>query len=388
MPSTEENADLNGESKPKKRKIDNDEINQVDEDSDLHSVIPDELWLRILGSLGIVDICRVGGTSRRYNILCKDPTLWKDLIFDWANVKRSLKSINKVLDRAIKVEKLRFTNKSYDISPDEKTMTSVIERVKDSLKVLILDTEIVPRNSAVAKFGCLSKLEVLDFPSDKLATSGVNAIAKLKNLRELRIPGCEVVTSKDLSHLFQELKNLVLVDLTDCKDAVTNGTIKALAKNNPNLEHLVLDECDKVQGNGLNVLGDNCKKLKYLTAEGCYELGDSSVQRIAKNCFELKHLSLSLCSGVRDAGIKALAQNCPKLQHLNLFGCTFLSEKVIKQIVAECKELKYICTRGILYISDQFIDKLRKEHPSLQILHKIEAQPRKNRSGGPLVALD
>lgn len=370
---------MSEEPKAKRLKVDNDE---------LHSVIPDELWLdHILCYLSIVDICRMGATSRRYNVLCKDPALWKDLVFDWANVKRSLKSINKVLERAIKVEKLRFTNKSYDISPDEKTMTSVVERVKDSLKVLILDTEIVPRNGAVVKFGCLSKLEVLDFPADKLGSSGVNAIAKLKNLRELKIAGCEEVTPKDLSHLFQELKNLMVVDLTDCKDAVTNGTIKTLANNNPNLEHLVLDECDKLQGNGLNALGDNCKKLKYLTLEGCYEVGDSSIQRIAKNCPDLKHLSLSLCSGVRDAGIKALAQNCPKLQHLNVFGCQFLSEKVIKQAVVQCKDLKYICTRGILYVTDQFIEKLRKEYPGLEILHKTEAKPRNNRSGGPLVAL-
>ena len=60
--------------------------------------------------------------------------------------------------------------------------------------------------------------------------------------------GCEKVTSKDLSHLFQKLNNLELVDLSECKTGVTNGTLKVLAQNNPRLEHLVLDECDKITG--------------------------------------------------------------------------------------------------------------------------------------------
>ena len=48
------------------------------------------------------------------------------------------------------------------------------------------------------------------------------------------------------------LKLLWLLDA-----GMLNGPVSALAKKNPGLKHLVLDECDGIEGNGLKVTNNN-----------------------------------------------------------------------------------------------------------------------------------
>jgi len=318
--------------------------------------LPDELWLRILGHLDkLASVSMVGATSRRFNRLSKDTKLWKKIEFDIENIMQAWnmskwESVKGVLERSTMLKEIKFTNRNM-LDVDDMAVASLIAMAKDTLKILIFGPEVKLQNETVVRFESLSKLEVLDFSYNTLNISGVNAISKLKNLRELRIPlerykrvvpmGQEI----DLTPLFLDLKKLEVVDLAYIP--ITDATVSLLARNNPNLEHLNIASCSihsrtwpslqdlarhcpklwhldltghmAMSGVSFSALA-RCKNLEFLFLEHCSDLSDATLQNIAKNCHKLRLVNLKYCKGVRDGGVMALAKNCPNLQCLNLGG--------------------------------------------------------------------
>lgn len=384
---------------------------KVDRDP-MHSTVPDELWLRFLRYLDIVSITMMGATCRRYNRISKDLTLWKNLVFDWENVRSNLPVFKSFFDKATmanKVEKTKFNNKSK-LEVNNIFLASLVVKSKESLKVLIFSSSMKIRNVALEKFGCLTKLEVLDMTMDpsktsskKVTTDGVKAIAKMKNLKELRIQRCDKVPEEDLIHLFNELKNLVVVDMYNPfhGTVLTDGAVKILARNNPNLEHLNLAQSlhhfeyldnlvrSDTKADTLKDLAQNCPKFHHLNAElfwkdslkalihfkklrylllGDSKLSDDTLQKIAKRNNELKHLNLGGCEGVQDGGVRAIIQHCPNIEYLHL-AHTSVSKEVILEVVMSCKELTNLYLSGIIDVTYEFINNLKKEHPHISIFY-------------------
>lgn len=392
--------------------------------------LPDEVWLKFLGYLGTVDISMVGATSHRFNILSKDVKLWEKLEFDIANINASLEAVKGVVERATKVKEIKFTNQKME-EFDDMAVASLLSIAKETLKILIFSPEVKLKNEAVMKFDCLTKLEVLDFSYYTLKSTGVNAIAKLKKLKELKIPildedlfswtdsiMLEIEEEINLTPLFTDLKNLVVVDLTYIP--ITDATLSLLARNNPNLEHLnittfsILDRdwpslqvlaqnCPNLwyldltghismSGDSFNAVAQ-CKNLQHLVLESCFALNDITLQNIAKNNPKLKHVNLEFCTDVKDSGVKTLAQNCPNLEFLNLDGCSgvkdggvralaqncpnlqyisicdckTLSKEVLYAVLMACKQLTYIGICKSRKISTKFVKGLEKKYPKIVI---------------------
>ena len=166
------------------------------------SNFPDEMWLRILGHLSTVDISMAGATCTRLNSLTKDLSLWEKLEFDITNVNAHLGAVQSVMIRATNVKEIKFTNIRSE-GFDSMTVASLIVKARKTLKVLTLSYMIELDDVAVAEFGCLVNLEVLDISFDKIGTRaigqlavdnlvlhriaprGLQAISKLKSLRAL-----------------------------------------------------------------------------------------------------------------------------------------------------------------------------------------------------------
>ena len=72
----------------------------------------------------------------------------------------------------------------------------------------------------------------------------------------MMVPVCNCRHDCSMLHSFSfspdMLKLLWLLDA-----GMLNGPVSALAKKNPGLKHLVLDECDGIEGNGLKVTNNN-----------------------------------------------------------------------------------------------------------------------------------
>jgi len=316
----------------------------------MHFNIPNEIWLRIMSYLSMQDIIGMGATSQRYHQLSKDPSLWKSLVFNWKTIQGNLRGFHGIINRATKLEKLSITNNT-EVDVDHKTIVSVIKRAKTTLKVLILDRDINSEenqdmemdlgNHTIEKFRHLKKLEVLHFSAENLQSDGVIALGRLRNLTQLKMTGgCNEVMEEDLNYLFEELNNLVMVDLSECDQVMTDEVVEILARNNPNLERLVLDDCVKLQGFGF--WAPIFKNLKHLSLSGCYNVTDAAIQKMANSCSHLESINLKGCVLVEDSGVKSLAQKCPNLQSINLEGCNINSENCLSLLWENCKKLQFV----------------------------------------------
>lgn len=345
-----------------------------------HGTVPDEIWLRILGTLNQTEKIQMSKTSRRFNRLCKDSSLWRTVRLDFASVKNSSSGLSTFLSQLAAVERIVVTNETYE-SYSEKALMSILLKTKDTLKHLVISPEVVLKNESVVSLGVLENLESLDLSGDNVTSTGLAALGKLRQLRQLRLCCLEKVNPKELAAFFSAGSGqLELLDVSDSRKGVTNGPVVALAKHSPLLKHLVLDECDSITDTALKALSEHCPLLEHLSVEGCYLLNDASIGRLARTCRNLRFLSLGLCgSAVKDTGIRALADNCPHLEHLNLFGATFVTEKGLQYLLSHCPSLRYLQIQGILGISAHFLQQTKTNYPHVEVDYFQKQHARRNR---------
>lgn len=340
--------------KPKRAKISRTEM---------HAVMPDEVWLKLLSYLDIKDISMMAATSQRYNILCRDSSLWKNLQFDWQSITVSLEGVENVIGKSTVVEKLKFTNDNRNKLNDN-VLLSLVVKVKDTLKELVFSPDIILSRNSIQKLGCLKQVEKLILPAKKLNTAGVNSIAQLKTLKELRLERCDDVTHDDLSHLFKELNNLSILEVTNCS-AVAVRPIGVLVRNNPNLEHINFSFCKFIGNAAVKKLTQNCLNLRYVNLMGT--MVDKEGLDSLANCTNLQHLSLAAVTGLDDSCLLNIVNSCIKLRHLNLNRCRSLHKVAIENVLSSKKGLLSLNTSGIPGMSVKIVKKLRKDYPDVAI---------------------
>ena len=163
---------------------------------------------------------------------------------------------------------------------------------------------------------------------------------------------------------------------------VPNGVVVALARSAPLLEHLAMEECERVTGKGIKALAEGCPKLRHLALDGCYQVNDPAMVKVATACTALTFLSLGLCSTIKDTTLRALAQHCHHLQHLNLFGCAYISERGVARLVEALgpRSLTYLSIRGMLGLGQAASEKLARDWPSIEVVHTFLPKPVRDRA--------
>ena len=336
--------------------------------------LPDELWMIIFRHLTPKELASVSMTCRSLHTLCQDPSLWTHITIDWQSIKNKTQSSEMLMSRSEKLSHLTITNRTFE-QVNSPLIMSVVKKAKDSVTHLVLTPEIALGNTALSKVTSLTNLVCLELAGDWIKSSGTAAIGSLTNLEELKMPGAEQVTPKDMKDMFSSLTKLRLVDVSECKKGVTDMSVIALVTHNTGLQYLALDECELVTGKSIKVLADKCPELYHLSLDGCYQVNDPSMVKISTQCVQLSYLSLSLCSTVKDSTLTKLGANCPHVTFLNLFGCAYLSERGIDKYVKTAKKLKHLDIRGILGIGQAFSERLAKEYPDINIVHQFGAKP-------------
>ena len=155
----------------------------------------------------------------------------------------------------------------------------------------------------------LMKIQVVDLSDSKLTDAGVQALASLTGLQELRLRSCSNITDAGVQAL-AALSGLKCLDLSDSK--LTEAGVQALAALT-SLQRLDLSFCD---------------------------ITDEVVIFLAKKLKGLVELDLSYCSNITDAGVRALAA-LTSLQHLELAGCTNLTLEGVRALAA-LKSIQYV----------------------------------------------
>ena len=365
-----------------KRKREDTSSDQLDSSPDVPwTSLPSEVWLSILGLLPVPALISVSRTCRTLRTLGQDLSLWVRVSIDWQSIKNKSQSCEELVTRCLKLQQLTITNRTFE-QVNSPVILSIIKKTsRDSLTSLVISPELCLSNSAVSGLGKLSQLTSLELAGDWIKSSAVTELSNLEQLERLKMPGSEQVTSADFKTLFTKLKKLKLVDVSECKKGMTDMSLIALVKNNPDLEYLAIDECELVTGKGVKMLADNCPNLQHISLDGCYQVNDAATSKLTTSCTLLSYVSLSLCSTVKDNTLTKLSQNCPSLEFLNLFGCSYLSERGIERLVTTTStNLKHLDMRGILGVSQSFSLRLEKEHPEIKIVHQFQPKPPRERN--------
>ena len=113
--------------------------------------IPNEIWLNhVLSQLSDKDRVSMSLTSKRFNSLSQDPSLWKELILDYGQIMENPHSCYELMDRCTKLNSLWITNKDSYFAATPVLM-NLLTKVKKTLTELRISSKIKRWNPYCAK---------------------------------------------------------------------------------------------------------------------------------------------------------------------------------------------------------------------------------------------
>jgi DNA repair protein RAD7 len=163
------------------------------------------------------------------------------------------------------------------------------------------------------------------------------------------------------------LKSLKSISMAQCKGISDKG-LSALWTHHPNLERVILDECD-VSSASLMVLAESCPNLAFLSLKRCEKVTDSAIMCMAEHC-ALQKLYLNGVSKLSGASLECLVHKCSKsLQELDISWCRDIPEKAVGYLCDSCPFLRKIIVWGCTQIQSRF---LGHSNNNLQIIGRVE----------------
>jgi F-box and leucine-rich repeat protein 14 len=207
----------------------------------------------------------------------------------------------------------------------------------------------------------IKKVQVLS-----LRRSLKEVVVCVPNLESLNLSGCYNVSDVNLAHAFaMELPNLKELDLSRCKQ-VTDSSLGRIAHHLKNLEVLELGGCCNFTNTGLLLIAWGLKKLKRLNLRSCWHISDLGIGHIAGMSKEtaegnlaLEHLGLQDCQRLSDESLRFISEGLTSLKSINLSFCVSVSDNGLKYLstMANLKELNLrscdsISDIGMNYLSE------------------------------------
>lgn len=195
----------------------------------------------------------------------------------------------------------------------------------------------------------ISSLRALSVQDCDVTDENVQALGRLKFLRDLDLSWCLNITGQGLQHLVAA-NSLQSLDLSGCI-LLTDGDLVPLGQIS-SLKYLRLSRCKKITDEGVISLNTNPSlnylDLSYCLVTGrvwqylatfsslislnlsyCVALGDSGDTK--SKLSNLKFLDLTRCTQMTDEAFLNLPE-FPMLQSLNLTGCTQISETILQEV--------------------------------------------------------
>lgn len=217
----------------------------------------------------------------------------------------------------------------------------------------------------------LKRLKVLDLRSCRhISDSGIGHLCGIVQevyqlesspapgnfeLEHLGLQDCQKVTDKALKHVSSGLLQLKSVNLSFCGN-ITDSGIKFLSKM-PCLKDLNLRSCDNVTNTGLGYLSDGGSRLEALDVSFCENIGDQGLQFLSHGMYSLRNLSLSACN-ITDDGLIQVVSALLDITRLNIGQCSKITDKSIIEIGRNLKNLKCIDLYGCTLITPVGFDEI------------------------------
>ncbi|XP_072762566.1 F-box/LRR-repeat protein 14 [Anoplolepis gracilipes] len=174
-------------------------------------------------------------------------------------------------------------------------------------------------------------------------------------LEHLSLQDCQRLSDEALRHVSLGLTTLKSINLSFCV-CITDSGIKHLARM-PSLRELNLRSCDNISDIGIAYLAEGGSRITSLDVSFCDKIGDQALVHISQGLFNLKTLSLSACQ-ISDEGIFKIAKTLHDLEILNIGQCSRITDRGVYIIADSMKNLKYIDLYGCIKITKNGLDRI------------------------------
>lgn len=186
-----------------------------------------------------------------------------------------------------------------------------------------------------------------------------------KQLEHLGLQDCQKLTDDALRNVSMGLANLKSINLSFCA-GVTDSGLKHLAKM-ATLRELNLRSCDSISDLGMAFLAEGGSRIMSLDVSFCDKIGDQALVHISQGLFNLRCLSLNACQ-VSDEGIGRIARALPELDTLNIGQCSRITDRGLHTIADHLTNLRCIDLYGCTKITTVGLEKIM-QLPQLSVLN-------------------
>ncbi|RYH29047.1 hypothetical protein EON65_09920 [archaeon] len=197
---------------------------------------------------------------------------------------------------------------------------------------------------------------------------GIAAISqRCPNLDSLDLSGCFRL-NRALGQFIAKLSNMKNLNLRGCNQCTSVNFIY-IAHGMPLLDTLVLSDCGKaVNHKVLQAFAEKCKELKTLQVCRCEEVKESAIKAISF-ISKLQSLELSGCVNLTDSMLVHITQieRVPKLQHLDMTNCPKVADAFLAWMSLKPHELLYVYLRGTS-VSKKALMSVRDRFPNCDML--------------------
>ncbi|XP_022234997.1 F-box/LRR-repeat protein 14-like [Limulus polyphemus] len=207
-------------------------------------------------------------------------------------------------------------------------------------------------------------------------------------LEHLGLQDCQKLTDVALRHVSLGLHQLKSINLSFCA-SVTDSGLKYLARMSE-LRELNLSSCDNITDLGMIYLAEGGSRLTSLDVSFCDKVGDQGLLHISQGLFNLQSLSLNACP-ISDEGVSRIARTLSDLQSLNIGQCSRVTDKGLSLIADRFHQLHSIDLYGCTKITTVGLEKVM-QLPCLSVLNlglwrKEDTRLSQSRSKDPGVRL-
>jgi len=205
-----------------------------------------------------------------------------------------------------------------------------------------------------------------------ISDQGIASLAGLNSnaggnlaLEHLGLQDCQKLTDEALKHVSSGLTQLKSINLSFCV-SISDSGLKYLAKM-ASLRELNLRSCDNVSDAGMAYLAEGGSGITSLDVSFCDKIDDQALVHVAQGLLQLKQLSLSACH-VSDEGLIRLAHSLTDLQTLNIGQCSRITDRSIQAVAEQLRNLRCIDLYGCTKITTSGLERIMKL-PQLSVLN-------------------
>ena len=351
--------------------------------------MPKEILVIIFGLLKESDLLRISTTCHHLKDVSRDPSLWKKVTLTYEKIQNKNEACRNHVSRCTSLREIFITGEEKEIRSD-KIMT-VLTKAKDTLTSINLSPNFAGLSkSSIERISDMTQLTHLAVGGDKVGPEGLAALARLTELRSLKVQGIRSrnfvgsstnILSMALVNLFSTLKKLEEVEIKRNKNYPSDLVVKSLVDNNPNLHHLDISSTshpllpnttNELSSSSLILLADKCPQLTYIGIGNLTMFSSTSIIKLVSSCPKLKHANFERTK-VDDTALAIMSEKCPDLEYIKISNCRMITQEGLETFVYQAYAANLKCLdisddfEFQMIFSTHFLKRLKQDLPNLKI---------------------